>query len=49
MNTPSNNAASALEGADELLVDAEAVSLPPPQATSMRGLRVVSCSAQAWC
>ncbi|MGO6666901.1 cyanate transporter, partial [Rhizobium ruizarguesonis] len=37
MNTPSNNAASALEAADELLVEAEAGSLLPPQATPVRG------------
>jgi CP family cyanate transporter-like MFS transporter len=38
MNTPANHAASALEAADDLLVDAEAGSLPPPQATPVRGV-----------
>ncbi|EJZ16587.1 MFS transporter, partial [Rhizobium sp. Pop5] len=37
MTAPSNNAASTLEAADELLLDAEADSLPPPQATRVRG------------
>ena len=38
MTAPSNDAASALNPADELLVDAEADSLPPPQATPVRGV-----------
>ncbi|MBX5028529.1 CynX/NimT family MFS transporter [Rhizobium lentis] len=37
MNTPSNDAALALDVTDELLVDAEAGSLPPPSATPVRG------------
>lgn len=37
MNTPSNDAALALDVTDELLVDAEAGSLPPPLATPVRG------------
>lgn len=49
MNTPSNHATSMLEAADELLVDAEAGSLPQPQATSVRVGQIVSCSARASC
>ncbi|WP_106796107.1 MFS transporter [Rhizobium sp. H4] len=36
MNSPSNDLAATLDPADELLVDAEAGSLPPPQATPVR-------------
>lgn len=38
MTAPSNDAASALDPTDELLVDAEADSLPPAQAIQTRGV-----------